>query len=96
MESRSEAYGAPSDGVGGFLTLAVNGFDALAAPGLSEAPAGLGFSYGHHIEWDAPAGRKIGHENRQPHAGSAPRPSEAAAESAVPTENWQEWRRPDR
>ena len=39
-----EAYGGPSDGVGGFLTLAVNGFDALDALGLKQAAAELGFS----------------------------------------------------
>jgi FAD-dependent urate hydroxylase len=39
-----EAYGGPSDGVGGFLTLAVNGFDALDTLGLKEAAAELGFS----------------------------------------------------
>jgi FAD-dependent urate hydroxylase len=39
-----EAYGGPSDGVGGFLTLAVNGFDALDTLGLKQAAAELGFS----------------------------------------------------
>ncbi len=39
-----EAYGARSDGVGGFLTLAVNGFDALATLGLRDDAARLGFS----------------------------------------------------
>ena len=39
-----EAYGAPSDGVGGFLTVAVNGFAALETLGLKDAAAGLGFS----------------------------------------------------
>ncbi len=39
-----EAYGAPSDGVGGFLTVAVNGFDALDTLGLKDAAAHLGFS----------------------------------------------------
>jgi FAD-dependent urate hydroxylase len=39
-----EAYGGPSDGVGGFLTLAVNGLDALDALGLKQAAAELGFS----------------------------------------------------
>ncbi|MCO4238276.1 FAD-dependent oxidoreductase [Pseudarthrobacter raffinosi] len=39
-----EAYGGPSDGVGGFLTVAVNGFDALDTLGLKHAAAGLGFS----------------------------------------------------
>lgn len=39
-----EGYGAPSDGVGGFLTLAVNGFDALDTLGLKSAAAELGFS----------------------------------------------------
>jgi FAD-dependent urate hydroxylase len=39
-----EAYGTPSDGVGGFLTLAVNGFDALNTLGLKEAAGELGFS----------------------------------------------------
>ena len=39
-----EAYIGPSDGVGGFLTLAVNGFDALDTLGLKTAAAGLGFS----------------------------------------------------
>ncbi|MBT2531014.1 FAD-dependent monooxygenase [Arthrobacter sp. ISL-48] len=39
-----EAYGGPSDGVGGFLTLAVNGFDALETLGLKETAAELGFS----------------------------------------------------
>jgi 2-polyprenyl-6-methoxyphenol hydroxylase-like FAD-dependent oxidoreductase len=39
-----EAYRGPSDGVGGFLTLAVNGFDALDTLGLKEAAAELGFS----------------------------------------------------
>lgn len=39
-----EAYGGPSDGIGGFLTLAVNGFDALDALGLKQDAAELGFS----------------------------------------------------
>jgi FAD-dependent urate hydroxylase len=39
-----EAHGGPSDGVGGFLTLAVNGFDALDTLGLKQAAAELGFS----------------------------------------------------
>jgi FAD-dependent urate hydroxylase len=39
-----EAYSGPSDGVGGFLTLAVNGFDALGALGLKQAASELGFS----------------------------------------------------
>ncbi|MFJ6534801.1 FAD-dependent oxidoreductase [Paenarthrobacter sp. NPDC091711] len=39
-----EAYGAPSDGIGGFLTVAVNGFDALDTLGLKGAAAKLGFS----------------------------------------------------
>ncbi|WP_115787188.1 FAD-dependent oxidoreductase [Arthrobacter silvisoli] len=39
-----EAYNEPSDGVGGFLTVAVNGFDALETLGLKGAAAGLGFS----------------------------------------------------
>ncbi|MCP1414156.1 NAD(P)/FAD-dependent oxidoreductase [Paenarthrobacter sp. A20] len=39
-----EAYGAPSDGIGGFLTVAVNGFDALETLGLKAAADNLGFS----------------------------------------------------
>lgn len=39
-----EAYPEPSDGVGGFLTLAVNGFDALDTLGLKDAARRLGFS----------------------------------------------------
>ena len=39
-----EAYSGPSDGVGGFLTLAVNGFDALETLGLKDAARRLGFS----------------------------------------------------
>jgi 2-polyprenyl-6-methoxyphenol hydroxylase-like FAD-dependent oxidoreductase len=39
-----EAYGGPSDGVGGFLTLAVNGFDALNTLGLKQPAGELGFS----------------------------------------------------
>ena len=39
-----EAYSGPSDGVGGFLTVAVNGFDALETLELKEAAASLGFS----------------------------------------------------
>ena len=39
-----EAYPEPSDGVGGFLTLAVNGFDALETLGLKDAARRLGFS----------------------------------------------------
>ncbi len=39
-----EAYGAPSDGIGGFLTVAVNGFDALETLNLKAAAANLGFS----------------------------------------------------
>ena len=39
-----EAYGGPSDGVGGFLTIAVNSFDALDILGLKQAAAELGFS----------------------------------------------------
>lgn len=39
-----EAYGGPSDGIGGFLTVAVNGFDALDTLGLKGAAANLGFS----------------------------------------------------
>ncbi len=39
-----EAYGAASDGVGGFLTLAVNGFDALDTLGLKQGASELGFS----------------------------------------------------
>ena len=39
-----EAYQGPSDGVGGFLTVAVNGFDALQTLGLKDSAASLGFS----------------------------------------------------
>lgn len=39
-----EAYGVPSDGIGGFLTVAVNGFDALDTLGLKGAAGRLGFS----------------------------------------------------
>lgn len=39
-----EAYNEPSDGVGGFLTVAVNGFDALETLGLKDAATDLGFS----------------------------------------------------
>ncbi|WP_311213380.1 MULTISPECIES: NAD(P)/FAD-dependent oxidoreductase [unclassified Arthrobacter] len=39
-----EAYGEPSDGIGGFLTVAVNGFDALDTLGLKAAAGHLGFS----------------------------------------------------
>lgn len=39
-----EAYSEPSDGIGGFLTVAVNGFDALDTLGLKDAAANLGFS----------------------------------------------------
>jgi FAD-dependent urate hydroxylase len=39
-----EAYDGPSDGIGGFLTLAVNGFDALDTLGLKQPAAELGFS----------------------------------------------------
>lgn len=39
-----EAYPEPSDGVGGFLTLAVNGFDALETLGLKDGARRLGFS----------------------------------------------------
>ncbi|MDI2035976.1 FAD-dependent oxidoreductase [Paenarthrobacter nitroguajacolicus] len=39
-----EAYQGPSDGIGGFLTVAVNGFDALQTLGLKEGTAALGFS----------------------------------------------------
>ena len=39
-----EAYAGPSDGIGGFLTLAVNGFDALNTLGVKQAAAELGFS----------------------------------------------------
>ena len=39
-----EAHNGPSDGVGAFLTLAVNGFDALDTLGLKEQAAQLGFS----------------------------------------------------
>jgi FAD-dependent urate hydroxylase len=39
-----EAYGEPSDGIGGFLTVAVNGFDALDTLGLKDAARELGFS----------------------------------------------------
>ncbi|MGF6832068.1 FAD-dependent urate hydroxylase [Paenarthrobacter sp. TE4293] len=39
-----EAYGAPSDGIGGFLTVAVNGFDALGTLGLRAPAVRLGFS----------------------------------------------------
>ena len=39
-----EAYDAESDGVGGFLTLAVNGFDALDTLGLKQGASELGFS----------------------------------------------------
>ena len=37
-----EAYGRGSDGVGAFLTLAVNGIDALGAVGLREPVERLG------------------------------------------------------
>ncbi|VXB28131.1 FAD-dependent oxidoreductase [Arthrobacter sp. 9V] len=37
-----EAYGVPSDGIGGFLTVAVNGFDALHTLGLKAAADHLG------------------------------------------------------
>lgn len=39
-----EASSGPSDGVGGFLTLAVNGFDALETLDLKDAARRLGFS----------------------------------------------------
>ncbi|MFE4196691.1 FAD-dependent oxidoreductase [Paenarthrobacter sp. NPDC056912] len=39
-----EAYSEPSDGIGGFLTVAVNGFDALETLELKDAAAALGFS----------------------------------------------------
>jgi len=39
-----EAYETPSDGIGGFLTVAVNGFDALGTLGLKDAAGRLGFS----------------------------------------------------
>ena len=39
-----EAYNGPSDGVGGFLTVAVNGFDALKTLELKDAAGNLGFS----------------------------------------------------
>lgn len=39
-----EARSGPSDGVGAFLTLAVNGFNALDTLGLKEQAAKLGFS----------------------------------------------------
>ncbi|MGR0159916.1 FAD-dependent oxidoreductase [Paenarthrobacter nitroguajacolicus] len=39
-----EAHGAPSDGIGGFLTVAVNGFDALETLGLKGPARHLGFS----------------------------------------------------
>ncbi|WP_332602567.1 FAD-dependent oxidoreductase [Arthrobacter sp. S2(2024)] len=39
-----EAYGGPSDGIGGFLTVAVNGLDALETLELKDAAANLGFS----------------------------------------------------
>ncbi|MCR1160060.1 FAD-dependent monooxygenase [Paenarthrobacter sp. UW852] len=38
-----EAYDAPSDGIGGFLTVAVNGFDALETLGLKDDACRLGF-----------------------------------------------------
>jgi 2-polyprenyl-6-methoxyphenol hydroxylase-like FAD-dependent oxidoreductase len=39
-----EAHRGPSDGVGAFLSLAVNGFDALDALGLKDQATELGFS----------------------------------------------------